>query len=146
MLTPLERDMRRWVNANGGQETILKNDRLCARMMLKYEGALVTAQSDPGYTEGRHEISLDANNTVKALATLRKEYYDDIQIVIQENLESSSKRFEMALDDLNKDLGSKIQHQGDRIIKYLRGGPHQRIKDKVRDLHLIELSSTVNFC
>jgi hypothetical protein len=66
-----------------------------------------------------------------AVAALRKEYREDIQGVIQQNLESYSTRFAMELDDLGKDLDHKIQHQGDRLIMYLRGGPHQRIKDKV---------------
>jgi hypothetical protein len=35
------------------------------------------------------------------------------------------------MDDINKDLTKKISHEGDRIIKYLQGGPQSRIKDKV---------------
>ncbi|KAJ7846703.1 hypothetical protein B0H14DRAFT_2583962 [Mycena olivaceomarginata] len=69
-----------------------------------------------------------------AVAALRKEYREDIQGVIQQNLESYSTRFAMELDDLGKDLDHKIQHQGDRLIMYLRGGPHQRIKDKYNKL------------
>ncbi|KAJ7321368.1 hypothetical protein DFH08DRAFT_818730 [Mycena albidolilacea] len=56
-----------------------------------------------------------------AVAALRKEYREDIQ---------GSMRFAMELDDLGKDLDHKIQQQGDRLIKYFRGGPHRRIKDK----------------
>jgi hypothetical protein len=110
--------------------------------MIKYEASLapVTAVSHAD-NKGRPGSDDETKTDAKAIAALRKEYREDIQGIIQENLESYSKRFAMGLDDLGKDLGNKIQHQGDRLIKYLRGGPHQRIKDKVRSSHCMKRSS-----
>ncbi|KAJ7830412.1 hypothetical protein B0H14DRAFT_2593325 [Mycena olivaceomarginata] len=131
MLSPQERDMGRWINQNGGEKAVLGNDKKCAAM-IKYEASLapVTAVSHAD-NKGRPGSDDETKTDAKAIAALRKEYREDIQGIIQENLESYSKRFAMGLDDLGKDLGNKIQHQGDRLIKYLRGGPHQRIKDKM---------------
>ncbi|KAJ6578128.1 hypothetical protein B0H19DRAFT_1230009 [Mycena capillaripes] len=136
MMSPQERDMGRWISQNGGDKVVLASDKKCAAM-LKYQDSL-TSGSGPAAghaTENQRARSVSdeeaKKNDAKAVAALRKEYREDIQGIIQENLESYSKRFEMGLDDLGKELGSKIQHQGDRLIKYLRGGPHQRIKDKV---------------
>lgn len=134
MLSPQEKDMGRWITQNGGDAAVLKSDKKCAAL-IKYEATLtqVTATGPAGRLDKGKASEDDAKKSeAKAIAALRKEYREDIQSIISENLESYSKRFEMGLDDLGKDLGNKIQHQGDRLIKYLRGGPHNRIKDKVR--------------
>jgi hypothetical protein len=36
----------------------------------------------------------------------------------------------MGLRELKEDLYNKIEHEGDRIIKYIKG-PSSRLKDKV---------------
>ncbi|KAJ7318795.1 hypothetical protein DFH08DRAFT_754688 [Mycena albidolilacea] len=128
MLSPQERDMGRWINQNGGEKAVLRNDKKCAAM-IKYEASLAPSTGPVRHADNKGPPGSD--DETKAIAALRKEYREDIQTIIQENLESYSKRFAMGLDDLGKDLGNKIQHQGDRLIKYLRGGPHQRIKDKM---------------
>jgi hypothetical protein len=152
ILTPQERVMGHWFRANGGQQAVLKDDKLCAEMLkqealviasteIKYE-ASATASSGPvgSADKGRPGAKEDPKITAKAVAALRKQYHDDVQAIIQENLESYSRRFDMGLEDLGQDLGKKIQHEGDRLIRYLRGGPHQRIKDKVRNRYLIQLN------
>jgi hypothetical protein len=98
-----------------------------AAAMIRFEASLapVVVLSVPQTREGPDSMRQPP------VAALRKEYREDVQGVIQQNLESYSTRFAMELDDLGKDLDHKIQHQGDRLIMYLRGGPHQRIKDKV---------------
>ncbi|KAF7375677.1 hypothetical protein MSAN_00457000 [Mycena sanguinolenta] len=130
MLTPQERELGRWIHDNGGEKVVLGDDKKCAAM-LKYE-ASVAASSGIGHVDkGRPGADEDVKKEEKAITALRKEYREDIGNAIQENLESYSKRFEMGMDDLRKDLGDKIQHEGDRVIKFLRGGPHQRIKNKM---------------
>jgi hypothetical protein len=131
VMSPQEREMGRWISQNGGKEAVLKSEDKCAEM-IKFEAALATDSPAGHADKGRLVSGEEAKkNEAKAIAALRKEYREDIQGIIQENMEGFSKRFEMGLDDLGKELGNKIQHQGDRLIKYLRGGPHQRIKDKV---------------
>ncbi|KAJ7911344.1 hypothetical protein B0H13DRAFT_2482186 [Mycena leptocephala] len=130
VMSPQEREMGRWISQNGGKEAVLKSEEKCAEM-IKFEAALAT-DSPAGHADKGRPVSGEEakKNEAKAIAALRKEYREDIQGIIQENMEGFSKRFEMGLDDLGKELGNKIQHQGDRLIKYLQGGPHQRIKDK----------------
>ncbi|KAJ7200442.1 hypothetical protein C8J57DRAFT_1736598 [Mycena rebaudengoi] len=143
ILTPQEREMGRWIRANGGQQAVLKDDKLCAEMLkqealvvastgIKYEASGAASSGLVGSADkGKASANEDPKIAAKAVAALRKQYHDDIQAIIQENLESYSKRFDLGLEDLGQDLGKKIQHEGDRLIRYLRGGPHQRIKDKM---------------
>ncbi|KAJ7240171.1 hypothetical protein B0H12DRAFT_1135296, partial [Mycena haematopus] len=132
MLTPQERDMGRWIQQNGGEKAMLGSYTKCAAMASgkhNYEASVAAMSGPVGHADKAEEDPQKKEE--KAIATLQKEYREDMEGIIQENFESYSKRFEMGLDDLGKDLGNKIQHQGDRLIKYLRGGPHQRIKDKM---------------
>ncbi|KAJ6488966.1 hypothetical protein C8R45DRAFT_993286 [Mycena sanguinolenta] len=119
MLTSQERDMGRWILDNGGEKAVLGDNNMCAAM-IKYETTVATSNG--------HD---DAKKEEKTIAAMRKEYREDIASVIQDNFESYSNRFEMGLDDLRADLENKIQRQGDRVIKYLQGGPHKRIEDKI---------------
>ncbi|KAJ6488972.1 hypothetical protein C8R45DRAFT_993301 [Mycena sanguinolenta] len=127
MLTSQERDMGRWILDNGGEKAVLGDDKKCAAM-IKYEATVATSD---GHDKGRLGANADAKKEEKAIAALRKEYREDIASVIQDNFKSYSNRFEMGLDDLRTDLGNKIKRQGDRVIDYLQGGPHKRIKDKI---------------
>ncbi|KAJ7676925.1 hypothetical protein DFH06DRAFT_1169319 [Mycena polygramma] len=130
LLSPQEREMGRWIHQNGGEKVVLGSDTKCAAM-IRFEATLATGTT--GHADKGRPISDEEarKNEAKAIAALRKEYHEDISGIIQENLETYSKRFEMGLDDLGKDIGHKVQHQGDRLIRYLRGGPQQRIKDKM---------------
>ncbi|KAJ6620407.1 hypothetical protein B0H10DRAFT_2215935 [Mycena sp. CBHHK59/15] len=118
MLSPQEWDMERWIEMNGGEKLVMASDAKCAAM-LKFEASLST-DSSPMSTS-RTDKGKDKVDDAKAIAALRKEYCDDIQGIIKENFESYSKRFDIGLDTLGKDLGNKIDHQGDRVIKFLRG-------------------------
>jgi hypothetical protein len=143
MLSPQERDMGRWINQNGGEMAVLGNDKKCAAM-IKYEASLAPSTVPTRHAETKGRPGSD--DETKAIAALRKEYREDIQGIIQESLESYSKRFAMGLDDLEKDLGNKIQHQGNRLIKYLRGGPARISESKTRyvaraALHAAQLNS-----
>ncbi|KAF8192248.1 hypothetical protein K438DRAFT_1590447, partial [Mycena galopus ATCC 62051] len=131
MMTTQERDMGRWIQQNGGEAKVLESDEMCADM-IKYEATLVASSGAAPFAPNPMSYEDVTKKEVKAtrIATLRKEYSEDIQNVIKSNLDNHSKRFEMGLDDLSKDLGQKIQHEGDRLIKYLKGGPHSRIKDR----------------
>jgi hypothetical protein len=134
MLSPTERALDRWIENHGGVKEVIKSDSECSQM-IKYEATLSARTVGP---TGRGEKSkLGATDDVvrkaeaKAVADLRKEYGENIQNIIQENLKNYSTRFEVGLHNLRDELGRKIQHEGDRVMKYLKGGPHIRIQDKV---------------
>ncbi|KAF7375685.1 hypothetical protein MSAN_00457800 [Mycena sanguinolenta] len=131
MLTPQERELGRWIHDNGGEKVVIGDDKKCVAM-LKYEVSVDATRGIGHLDKGRSGAGEDAKKKEeKTIAALRKEYREHIASVIQENLESYSKRFEMGLDDLGKDLGNKIKHEGDRLARMIRGGPHQRINDEM---------------
>lgn len=111
-----------WIKRNGGEKEVLGSDDKCFAM-IKQEMVLV-----PVKRAVRGKLETDVK---MATADFQKEYRQDIEGIIKENLETFTKLFQMSLNDFSKDLGNKIERQGDRLIRYLRGGPRSRIKDKV---------------
>ncbi|KAK7055990.1 hypothetical protein R3P38DRAFT_3170651 [Favolaschia claudopus] len=134
MLTPQEREMGRWIERNGGGDVVMQDSKKCIDM-IKFQNSLeaTTVVAVSHDRAGRLPSAFDdeRKKNDNLIANLRKEYREDVRSVIQENLDSYSKRFEMGLEDLGKDLGNKIKHQGDRVMNYLKGGPHNRIKHRI---------------
>jgi hypothetical protein len=140
MLSPKERELDRWIENHGGIKEVIESDLGCSQM-IKYGATLSAGTVGP---TGRGEKSKlgapdDAVVEAKAVADLRKEYGENIQNIIQENLKNYSTRFEVGLHNLRDELGRKIRHEGDRVMKYLKGGPHIRIQDQVSVYIVVEL-------
>nr|GAT46821.1 predicted protein [Mycena chlorophos] len=130
---PQEQKIEEWIRQNGNANAVLNSDTKCAQL-LEYEAKLPgsSAHSLPGApSSGKSEDDKRQANQ-KAVTALRKEYREDIQRIIQDNLQAFATKFEVSLEGLAKDLVEKIEHQGDRVIHYLeRSGPKSRIRDKI---------------
>jgi hypothetical protein len=134
MLSPKERELARWIENHGGVKEVIESDSECSQM-IKYEATLSAGTVGP---TGRGEKSKSGatddvvrKTEARAVTDLRKEYREDIQEIIRENLKNYSTRFDVGLHNLRDELGRTIRHEGDRVLKYLKGGPHIRIQDKV---------------
>ncbi|KAJ7596026.1 hypothetical protein C8J56DRAFT_1043125 [Mycena floridula] len=123
--TPQEREIGTWIERNGGEKAVLDDKDKCLQM-LKKESSM--SQGSSHHMQTRSVAVVDDDT---AITNLRKEYRQDIKVLIQDNMEGYMKRFTMGIEQLNEDLTAKIAHQGDRIINALSGGPHKRIKDKI---------------
>ncbi|KAJ7030122.1 hypothetical protein C8F04DRAFT_738812 [Mycena alexandri] len=130
MLSPQEKAIELWIKQNGGEKAVLASDQKCAEM-VRYEAKLTASSSQTVPSKVKMSEEDAKKGETRAIVNLKKEYREDIQVIIKENLESFSKGFQRDLDNLGKDLGNKIIHQGDRVIRHLNRGPHSRIKDKM---------------
>ncbi|KAJ7743335.1 hypothetical protein B0H16DRAFT_1422914 [Mycena metata] len=126
MLTPQEKAIELWLKQNGGDKAVLASDKKCAEL-VRYEAKLASSGQAVAL-KGEEDVK---KSEARAIANLKKEYREDVEVIIKENFESFSKSFDMGLDNLKKDLGKKIVHQGDRVIRHLNRGPHSRIKDNM---------------
>jgi hypothetical protein len=129
-----EIELGKWVDVNGGEKAVLGDDEK-TKGFLERQNALSTAH-DANNTQlthsvnGKNKSASAPTASDKALTDFRKEYREDLDELLKDNLETFSKTFQMGFDKLNEDLSNKIQHEGDRIISFLKG-PSSRLKDKV---------------
>jgi hypothetical protein len=149
MRSQLVIEFAKLVNANGSEKAVLSDDEKMKELLEKQNklsGAhdAVNAPAITSLTDGNklkapgtssEKAKQDSERASKALAEFRKEYRDSesdlgLDNVLQKNLETFSKTFQMGLRELKEDLYNKIEHEGDRIIKYIKG-PSSRLKDKV---------------
>jgi hypothetical protein len=148
-----EIELGKWVDLNGGEKAVLGDDEK-TKGFLERQNALSTTH-DANNSQlvpsagGRNKSASaptasdnEAKTVTKALTDFRKEYREDLDEVLKDNLETFSKTFQMGFDKLNEDLSNKIQHEGDRIISFLKG-PSSRLKDKVGVFSLRSLSSVL---
>lgn len=140
MRTPQDRMIEAYFNTHGGMEAVMGDDVKCAALIKLQNDLSVThniqstyaAGSGPGKKAGDAQESGKADPHKAELAALRKEYRSDVAAVIEENMESFAKRLDLSLHLLSEDLKSDIHQEGNRMIKFLKGGPHLRLRDKVR--------------
>ena len=63
--------------------------------------------------------------------TIKQELYESAERAIQDNLDTFERKYKMQQRELAAELSRVMEHTGDRIIKAVTSGPHDRIKDPV---------------
>lgn len=137
-----------WIDAHGGMNKVMADDNKCAEL-IKFQGQLtqthdIQSTSGAGLSTKHKVVDINGANSgggenASIAAQLRKELRTEVESVIQDNLASFQKHLELSLHLLEENIKEDVHHEGDRLIKFLKGGPHLRLKDKVRLLFLLIL-------
>ncbi|KAJ7442979.1 hypothetical protein FB451DRAFT_1376810 [Mycena latifolia] len=136
--TPQDRRIEAFFAAHGGvdetnvNKVMMDNDK--CTMLLELQDDLRTANTHNiqcTYAAGQMDGAGRQEQLRQDLVALRKEFRCDINSVIEENMERFLKRLNWSLDLLKEDLKNNIHKEGDRVINFLKGGPHLRLKDKI---------------
>ncbi|KAJ7502614.1 hypothetical protein B0H11DRAFT_1989365 [Mycena galericulata] len=137
--TEQDRLIEGWLEAHGGMKKVMADDNMCAEL-IKFQNGLSDThniQSTPGTGTNKHKIanintsiSENSRNSVQA-AALRKELRKDVASVIKDNLDSFQKRLELSLHLLREDIKEDIRLESERVMNFLKRGPHFRLKDKI---------------
>ncbi|KAJ7442984.1 hypothetical protein FB451DRAFT_1296459, partial [Mycena latifolia] len=140
--TPQDRMIEAFFTAHGGVDEanvnkVMINNAECT-MLLELQDDLTTTHTHNiqcTHAAGPERPRMDGAGRQEqhepAVAVLRKEFRSDISSVIEENMESCKKRLDFSLHLLSEDLKNNIHKEGDRVINFLKGGPHLRLKDKI---------------
>ena len=81
----------------------------------------------PGAGAGAGGKRADGNE----LEVVREELFDSPELAIKKNLEVFERKFKMQQLALQEEMERMVHRAGDRIIKVVTSGPHDRIKDPV---------------
>ncbi|EED80010.1 predicted protein [Postia placenta Mad-698-R] len=116
--------MRDKVEQKGGASAVL-HDEAVLHELITTEAQSGPAGNNPKQAAGRIRDSIEEV----------KRQLDDPVVVIERNLQSFERKFEMQQRQIMEEMEKVIHRESDRVIESVRSGPHDKIVDK--DLHAI---------
>ncbi|KAH9034700.1 hypothetical protein EDB85DRAFT_2220184 [Lactarius pseudohatsudake] len=130
LVSPEEKRLNELVRAKGGPKEALRNDK----ELLSLEKEASKASSAPGsewlrVTVTREKPS-DANTNANDLNDLRKDIVEDPDIAVKKNENVHSRKFAAQMSQITVDVTSVVKQESDRVIQEMKGGPHDRIRDR----------------
>jgi hypothetical protein len=126
LVSPEQKQLAEAVAANGGVRA-LKNDD---KMLLELERTASKATSAPGADGPRASRSKpgDGNPNVD---DLRKDIFEDPDAAVERNQTVFFRKFEAQQRQIIDELTLVVKRETDRVIQEIKGGPHERILDRV---------------
>ncbi|TFK85020.1 hypothetical protein K466DRAFT_647032 [Polyporus arcularius HHB13444] len=127
VVSPEQKEITARVRDKGGEAAVLENDRLLKELLDLYRGADGAVETSG--MRGRRDVA------VVSIEDLRLEIREDVELAVEKNAETFSRKFEMQRKLIVDELSRVVHREGDRIIDAITAGPHDRIIDP--DLHAI---------
>ena len=109
LVSPAQKQLAATIAAKGGEESLKNNDE----MLLELERTASNAPSAP-------------------IDDLKKAIFEDPDTAVEKNKAVYSRKFEAQLRQITDELVFAMERVGDRTIRALKSGPHERIRDGVR--------------
>jgi hypothetical protein len=123
------------VTANGGVKALRNNDR----MLLALEETSSRSSSTPS-AEGHRALRAKVGD----MDDLKNDIFEDPGAAVEKNRDVFFHKFELQKNQIIEELKPVVERDSDRVIKEVKGGPHERIRDRVG--HLTLHSSTKHWC
>ncbi|KAJ6541392.1 hypothetical protein B0H19DRAFT_1381102 [Mycena capillaripes] len=145
--TSHDREIDGFFKARGGADEVFKDETKC-RELIKLQNELTgthniqytvstgtnkqraVSAADPGATSRSKDPKQNARDR-EALTKIRKEWQNDVATVIQENMESFKKYWDLSLDRLSEDINQNTHREANRIIGSMIGQWYRRLNDKI---------------
>jgi hypothetical protein len=124
------------VEKKGGVKA-LKNDD---KMLL----SLDEAASETPHTEGRSAQRVNPNDAQLNVDDLKNDIFEDPGLALKKNQSVFVRKFEVQKRMLIKELTDAIRRDTDRVVRGTKGGPCERLLDRVsrlKDTHLLNVCS-----
>lgn len=113
LVSPEERNLRSYVHANGGVDSVSKDDGLLQEML------------DNGGPKLK-QVSL---------FELQKDIKKNVDDFLKEDAKVFESKFQLVKTQL-QDMKDTVQRETDRVIDFLKAGPQERIRDRVSCIHI----------
>ena len=130
IVSPEQQELAALVEKKGGPTAVMgDNDALVELLRFRPATAL-----DQGKRSGGGRGGAEPHNGHPEggdLAAVKQELFDSPESAVKKNLEAFERKFDLQ-KTLQDNLGKTIRHEGDRVIKAVTAGPHDRIIDPVR--------------
>lgn len=127
--TPREKDVRKFIDDNGGAKACVTNDELLEELVTRSgETAMVASHAGPGRGGGGRDVGRRAN---ESLPDVKKRLLKELQEDIDEAFSRNMVLFERKLDVQSKQLAETMKEESENVVRALLAGAHDRITDPV---------------
>ena len=135
LVSPEQKQLSELVAARGGLKVLKDNDKT----LLELEKAAEKVSSAP-----KAELGLTRREQPKStsLDDLRRDVLEDPTVAVEKNLAVFSRKFEAQKNQIVDELTLVVKRESDRVIQEVKGGPHERILDRVSRLFLLSVCLT----
>ena len=126
LVSPEQKQLADAVAASGGVKALQNNDT----MLLELEMTASKATSAPGAEGPRGPRSKPGDGNL-SVDDLRKDIFEDPDAAVERNQTVFFRKFEAQQRQIIDELTLVVKRESDRVIQEIRGGPHERILDRV---------------
>ncbi|KAI9464115.1 hypothetical protein BJY52DRAFT_887632 [Lactarius psammicola] len=128
LVSPEQKQLAATVAANGGVNALKNNDK----MLLELEKTASRVPSTPSSAEGLSSrapwaMAKDANPNADDLRTV---IFEDPDSAVEKNQTVYFRKFEAQKRQIIDELTFVVKRESDRVIQEIKGGPHERIRDR----------------
>ena len=127
LVSPEQKQLAATVAANGGVKALRNNDK----MLLALEKTASKAPSASS-AEGHRAAYAKTGDTNQNADDLRMEIFEDPDAAVEKNQTVFFRKFEAQKRQIIDELTLVVKRESDRVIQEIKGGPHERIRDRVR--------------
>lgn len=131
LISPEQKQLSELVAARGGLKVLKDNDKT----LLELERSAEKVSSAPKAEVGRTRREQPKGTTLSA-DDLRRDVLEDPTVAVEKNLTVFSRKFEAQKNQIVDELTLVVKRESDRVIQEVKGGPHERILDRVSGLTL----------
>ena len=127
LVSPEQKQLSELVATRGGLKVLKDNDKT----LLELERAAEKGSSAP-----KAEVGLTRREQPKGttLDDLRRDVLEDPTVAVEKNLAVFARKFEAQKNQIVDELTLVVKRESDRVIQEVKGGPHERILDRVSGL------------
>ncbi|KAI9464116.1 hypothetical protein BJY52DRAFT_1166045 [Lactarius psammicola] len=127
LVSPKQKQLAATVAANGGVKALRNNDK----MLLELEKT-ASKGLDPPSIEGHRGLRTKASdaNLKKDADDLRTIIFEDPDAAVEKNQTIYFRKFGEQTRQISDKLKSVVERGTDRVIQEIKGGPHDRIRDR----------------
>ena len=126
LVSPEQKQLAATVAANGGVKALKNNDKMLLELERTSSKAIRASSAD-GSRALRAKLG-DANPNAD---DLRKDIFEDPDAAVERNQTVFFRKFEAQQRQIIDELTLVIKRESDRVIQEIKGGPHERILDRV---------------
>ncbi|KAI9438360.1 hypothetical protein H4582DRAFT_1815080, partial [Lactarius indigo] len=125
LISPEQKQLAATVAANGGVKALRHNDK----MLLELEKTASKAPSAPS-AEGHRAPRGMASDANANADDLRTDIFEDPDAAVEKNQVVYFRKFEAQKRQIIDELTFVVKRESDRVIQEMKGGPHDRIRDR----------------